>query len=446
MMRIHFLIIFLLWGFLSVVEASFQKPNVIFILADDMGWGDLSSHGHPYFKTPHLDKLASQGIDIHQFYVAASICSPSRAGFLTGQFPMRYGIHSPFYLETNIKGNQSDWLDPKAPSVARIFKEAGYYTGICGKWHLVEEFKGRMLDAPKPSDFGFDEWHLMRGPWEADLDKDFNHQVYPTATKFIRDNKHRPFYLTVTLHETHVPYLPSKESLNAASGLDPMIQKYAASVADLDRGIGQILEALKEGRIEGNTLIIFSSDNGPAKAKNDPEDKNGERFNAGSTGGRRGWKGQVYEGGIHQPFIARWPGHIPEGKVDQESVMAAVDYLPTVCKAVGIQIPSDYFGDGESRLDVLFGNPKPRTKPLFWYGGGQYAVRDGQWKYVTGNNQEPDELFDIVVDPNETSNVANKNRALSERLKKMVTEWKGTHPVTPNPECLSKSRNDLPRS
>ncbi len=421
-------------------QASTAKPNVLFILADDMGWGDLSCHGHPQYKTPNLDRLASQGIDVQQFYVAAPICSPSRAGFLTGQSPMRYGIRMPYALDVNIKENQPDWLDPRAPSVARLLQGAGYHTGIIGKWHLVEEFQGRMVDAPTPAAYGFNEWQLMRGPWAPALDKDFNHQVYQAAVDFLRDNRQRPFYLTVTMHETHVPYLPSKSALQAVTDLPEMQRKYAASVIDADRGIGRILDALREHSLEQNTLVLFSSDNGPARRKDDPEDPHGERFNAGATGGRRGWKGEVYEGGIHQPFIARWPGHIPAGKVDTVNVLAGVDFLPTVCAAVGVALPADYKGDGENRLPVLTGKVLPRTTPLFWYAAGQYAVRDQHWKLVTGKNGKPAELFDIVADPGESQDLAAKHQEIVRKLEEMLRDWHAALPTSPVPACLSKSR------
>ncbi|HEY5312724.1 MAG TPA: sulfatase-like hydrolase/transferase, partial [Pirellulales bacterium] len=224
---------------LNAADAPLKRPNIVFIFADDWGWGDLSCHGHPWLKTPNLDKLASEGIDFQQFNVLNPVCSPSRTAATTGMYPSRFCIHQHFAPGINVERGMPDWLDPQAPTLARFLKDAGYRTGHFGKWHLTNS---GAVGAPQPSAYGFDEAAVFNGPGrEAGL-----HDTAGNAVKFIRASKDGPFYLNVWLHESHTAHVPTPESMQKWKHLDEQQQVYSAVITDGDMAVGQVLEALKE--------------------------------------------------------------------------------------------------------------------------------------------------------------------------------------------------------
>jgi arylsulfatase A-like enzyme len=279
-----------------------SKPNIVFIFADDWGWGDLSCHGNTWLKTPHLDQLAGDGIDFRQFNVLNPVCSPSRTAATTGVFPARFCIHQHFAPHSNVKRGMPDWLDPKAPTLARFLKNAGYRTGHFGKWHLTDEV---CKDAPTPAAYGFDESALFieTGPMAG------FHDTATNAVRFIRENKSRPFYLNVWIHESHLPHQPCRESLEKWKNLDDQKRVYAAVITDGDNKVGAVLDALKETGVADNTIAIFSSDNGPewTRGKRQQIDVNaiynprrsgyGGYYSVGETGGLRGRKRSLFKGG-----------------------------------------------------------------------------------------------------------------------------------------------------
>jgi len=425
------------WAALHAADAPAPKPNIVLILADDLGYGDLGCQGHPDYKTPNLDRMAGEGIRLTQFTAAAPICSPSRAGILTGKFPAHFGIFSPLQYPRNKEIGQPDWLDPRAMTLPRLLQDNGFNTAIRGKWHLVEEREQVMADAPQPLAYGFMSWELMRGPWNGKLKPV---ESFDSAIRYLREKPKSPFFLEITAHEPHVPYIASKEALAANRHLDERSRKYAASVTDLDRGVGRVLDTLREMNLDANTLVIFTSDNGAAKWTDDPNASHGQYHNRGSNGILRGWKGELYEGGIRVPFIARWPGRIPAGKVDSNSVVSGVDLLPTLAAAAGVIVPGDHQGDGENRLAVLEGKPAPRSKPLFWRTVSQLAVRDGELKLVTQLDGSQPELFDLAGDANESRNLAADRPEETARLSKALRAWFETLPKQVDPACCSKAR------
>ena len=413
------------------------RPNVVFILADDLGWGDVGCHGHPLYQTPNIDKMAREGMDIQQFSVAAPICSPSRAGIITGRFPARFGILYPFQMDRNIAINQPDWLDPHPLTLPRLLQQAGFATAICGKWHLVEERAKVMSDAPTPAAYGFQTWELMRGPWESAISP---RQSFDAGIAYLKKTPQQPFFLELTTHEPHVPYIPSQEALASNAHVDERSRQYAASVTDLDNGVGRVLATLHELHLEQNTLVIFTSDNGPASPHNDPKAAYGQYYNAGSAGGLRGYKGQLYEGGVRTPLIVRWPGHVPAGKVDGTSAINGVDVLPTLAAATGTPVPADWGGDGVNRLEVLKGHPSVRPQPLFWRTTEQESVRDGDWKLVRSRKQGTSELFDLVKDPHEAQDMAKGQPEQAARLTALLQAWTMGLPTEPDPACCSQAR------
>jgi N-acetylgalactosamine-6-sulfatase len=430
------------------------RPNIIFIFADDWGWGDLSCHGHPWLKTPHLDRLASEGVDFQQFNVLNPVCSPSRTAVLTGHYPARYSVHEHFAApEQNHERGMPDWLDTKAPTLPRFLQQAGYRTAHFGKWHLTS---AQVQGAPHPEAYGYDTAAVFNGGkgWPAaDL-----HATASNAVTFIKANKDKPFFINVWIHESHVPHVPTPESMERWKHLDEQKQVYSAVITDGDNAVGTILDALKAEGLEDNTIVMFSSDNGPEWTGSKPVDKksginaNVRRsydtyYSIGSTGGLRGRKRSLYEGGVRTPFIMRWPGHTPAGIRNTTTVFTALDLLPTLCAAVGLTLPADYQGDGENMLDAFQGKAVTRTRAIFWqWTGGKtepdlwprLAVREGDWKLALTADAKRVELHHITEDRAEAIDVAKDYPDIVARLTRLALDWKATLPEKPNPECISK--------
>jgi len=436
----------------AVAAGKPMPPNIVFIFADDWGWGDLASHGHPWLKTPHLDRLAREGTDFQQFNVLNPVCSPSRAAAMTGMFPSRFGIHQHFAAPAqNLARTMPDWLDARAPTIARFLQQAGYRTAHFGKWHLTNR---NTHGAPAPTAYGFDEFAVFNGGAEtasADL-----HATPENAARFIAANKDRPFYLNVWLHESHLPHVPTKASLEKWQHLDEQKRVYAAVITDGDNAVGRVLDALEAAGVAHNTLVIFSSDNGPettaAKTQQSSRDDDagvagyGGYYSVGSSGGLRGEKRSLFEGGVRVPFLVRWPGHTPASTINTTTVLTAVDLLPTVCAAAGITLPSDYHGDGENLLAALQGQPVKRTKPVFWAWTGKaadpdwwprLAVRDGDWKLLLTDAAKRVALHRLSTDRAEAVDVARDHPEIVARLTQLALAWHATLPTTVDPSCIS---------
>ena len=438
----------------SLHAADASKPNIVFIFADDWGWGDLSCHGHPWLKTPNLDRLAGEGTDFHQFNVLNPVCSPSRAAALTGMFPARFSIHQHFAPNLNAARGMPDWLDPKAPTIARYLKNGGYRTGHFGKWHLTNT---GAPGAPHPSEYGFDESAVYVGPGDAKSQADV-HDTARNAVRFIRESKGQPFFVNVWIHQSHTPHKPTKESMEKWKHLDEQKQVYSAVITDGDNAVGEVLAALKQEGVENNTIVLFSSDNGPEGTgnqkyvgKNVADARNGydTYYSIGQTGGLRGRKRSLFEGGVNVPFIVRWPGHTPAGAQDAKTVFTTVDLLPTLCAAAGVSLPTDYRADGENLLDALNGKTITRTRPIFWEWRGpnpepdlwpRLAVREGDWKLAMTYDAKRVELHHLPNDRAEAKDSAKEHPEVVARLSRLALEWKATLPEKPNPECISKEK------
>ena len=412
--------------FAPLLACAADKPNILFIFADDWGWGDLSCHGHPYVKTPNIDRLAKEGTDFHRFTVASGVCSPSRTAVMTGHFPARYNIDGHFaWVPSNAKRNMPDWLDPKAPLLPRMLQKAGYATAHYGKWHLANNM---IPDSPLPGIYGYDEYGAFNCAGEQmPVHEDSKHAV-AFIEKAVSNEK--PFFVNLWLHEPHTPFhtVPKYEwrfrhMENEADRI------YASVLSHADDRVGEVLDALDRLEISDNTLVIFSSDNGPARASGKSELKLsydtatgagwGIAASKGITGGRRGYKASLFEGGVGVPFIARWPGKIAAGKVDDRSLMSAVDLLPTFCEIAGADLPDGYTPDGVSQVDTLKGKPAPvREKPLFWKYPSRwpapknrpdhwvtYAVVHKNWKLVSNRDGSHVELHDIASSPYERNDL-----------------------------------------
>jgi len=435
-------------------KTATNRPNVIFILADDLGWGDLGCYGNKQIKTPNLDRLAKQGTLFTQFYVNGSVCSPSRCAFMTGQYPARHKIHGHYAThELNQARGMSNWLDPKVPNVASLLHQAGYATAHFGKWHL-----GNGEGAPPPPDYGFDQTRTGNSTFrdstgESWSEPDITFRAKSSAAivdetiRFITAHKDKPFYVNAWMFVPHAPLNPTDEQMEpykhfSSGGKDfpfkSAAQIYYGSVTDMDKHIGRLLDALDELGLADNTLVFFTSDNGPE----DIHISNAGHSGIGSAGPFRGRKRSLYEGGIRLPGIIRWPGKVPAGVVDNTSVVAGVDWLPTVCKLAGIQVPAGHALDGEDQSDVFLGRPRPRKTPLMWewrfhvfgepfHRSPILAIREGDWKLLLNPDRSRVELYDIPRDPTQMNNLAEKHPDTVVALATKVLDWQATLPKGP---------------
>jgi N-acetylgalactosamine-6-sulfatase len=431
--------------------AEERSPNIVFLLADDLGWGDLSCHGSSFIKTPNIDGLARQGTDFRQFYTTSPVCSPSRAGFMTGRFPARFRIHTAIGgVRKNVDIGQVDWLDPQAVTLPRLLQGAGYVTGHFGKWHLQS---GQADDAPLPGAYGVDESALFAGTSHPDAERTIEHdEIWDAAADFIRRHRDRPFFVNVWMHETHLAHYPSEESLALNQHLDERQRIYAAVATDADRGVGRILGVLDELGLAGETIVIFSSDNGPENTHASMLELRGGYggyYSVGETGGHRGRKRSLYDGGTSTPFIVRWPGHVPAGRVDESSVLSATDLLPTLCAAVGVELPTDYAGDGESVLAAWEGGEFRRSRPIFWDWNGtdrpptnwpRWAVRDGDWKLLVNDDGMRKELYQVSEDGGESNDLAKEHPEQVSELAAQLEAWRESLPAEIPADCVSRRR------
>ncbi|MEQ1749065.1 MAG: sulfatase [Prosthecobacter sp.] len=355
--------------FLTTAVMAAEKPNVVIILADDLGYGDLGCYGHPKFKTPRIDQMAAEGARLTQFNTPAPFCAPTRASLMTGRYPFRCGMSQ---NPAPDGGPVADALAlPKSEvTLAQVLKSAGYVTGMVGKWHLGH--KAGWL----PTERGFDEYfgipysNDMRPVQVLDGTKVVEYPVVQTtltqrytdrAVNFIKRNAAKPFFLYFAEAMPHKPLAASeKHYKKSGAGL------YGDVIMDLDESVGRVLDALKEAGVDDKTLVLFSSDNGA--------------WFGGSTGGLRGMKGTNWEGAYRVPMIARWPGKIPAGQVsDQLAVM--MDLFATVLKATDTKLPDGRLLDGKDIMPLLTGAAKSPHEIIYGQQGTHLVtVRDARWK------------------------------------------------------------------
>jgi arylsulfatase A-like enzyme len=406
------------------IALAAERPNIVFIMADDLGYGDLGCYGQQRIETPHIDRLAAEGTRFTQVYAGSTVCAPSRCSLMTG-------LHNGHArIRDNVPGGIA--LRDDDVTVAEVLRTAGYRTGAVGKWGLgVHGSQG------KPNDQGFDDWY-------GHVDQDQAHFYYPDhlwdndrvvllpgnrgeargqytqdlfterALRFIRRSRDGPFFLYLPYTIPHWSDFPGRSDESQIVPSDapytdrdwPQVEKnYAAMVTRMDADVGRIMRLLAELKIDDRTIVFFTSDNGPsAEAKHDPD------F-FGSRGPLRGVKRDVYEGGIRVPMVVRWHGHVPAGAVS-DAVWAFWDVMPTLAELAGATISHPI--DGRSMTAALRGDPAPRHEFLYWdYGHtrGRYqqAVRFGDWKAVRTGADRPIELYNLIDDLGETRDVAARH-------------------------------------
>ena len=431
----------------AVAQNDEKRPNIILLLADDMGHRDLSCFGSPNVKTPHIDKLAAEGLTFTKFYAASAVCTPTRASIMTGRYPLRFSINKHF--------NDVDlWLPESATTVAELLRDAGYNTAHVGKWHLgglhVDESGKRLNTQPGPRQHGFDNYQtqieqqpvrrtmgrkrtlfrqggtvLLRNGQKVAQDDPYYKKHLTEANgdyamemleKFSAEDK--PFFLNVWWLVPHKPYEPAPSPHwedTAADGISDNQHRLRSMIQHMDAKVGQLLAKLESLGIADNTIIVFASDNGASTE--------------GDVGELRDRKGSLHEGGIRVPMIVRWPAEIKAGQ-KTTTFAHTTDFLPTFCEAAGIELPEDMPLDGISLLSYFKGNqpPTPQQRgPMVWhldrYRGEKRRKKNamtevamqGQWKLLARYGQ-PAELFDLVADPYEKQNLIDEYPEVTKTL------------------------------
>jgi len=410
-----------------------QRPNILILLCDDLGYGDLGAFGNATIRSPNLDRLAAEGVKLTQCYSASPVCSPSRAGLLTGRNPNRLGIYDWIPAQSGV------FLRPGEMTIARLLKGAGYRTCHLGKWHLNSRTDG---SEPTPGDAGFDHWMYTQNNAAP------SHQ---NPINFIRDGKptgrlagpssriladeaihwldtkgEGPFFLNVWFHESHEPVAAAPEFLAEYPGEDNLDRRhYLADVTQVDAAIGRILRYLDDHHLRESTFVFFTSDNGPETLRR----YRGAERSYGSPGPLRGMKLHITEAGYRVPGIVRWPGHAQPGTEISEPV-CSVDLLPTACALAGIDPPRDRPLDGASFLPIFEGRPIARPHPLYWEyqlaisRPWSIALRDGPWKLLANAQLDRFQLYNVAEDVGERRDLA---AAQPGRVQAMAEIMKALH-------------------
>ena len=400
-----------------------RKPNIIIILADDYGYGDVGCYGSKRFNTPHLDALAAGGLRFTDFHSNGAVCSPTRAAFLTGRYQQRTGISG----VVTAADHRHTGLDLGETTFAEVLKPAGYVTALFGKWHL-----GYLPDY-NPVRQGFDEFigyvsgnidyhaHLdqtgMEDWWEQEeLNPECGYTtdlITDHGVDFIQRNREKPFLLYIAHEAPHYPFQgrndPPRYTRENGRTNDPVTQEvYREMIEVMDEGVGRIHQAVIDADLIDNTLIIFFSDNGPS--------------GLGSAGALRGNKGQLWEGGHRVPAIAYWPGKIEAGRVSNLTAMGA-DLLPTMVAISGTALAEDLKLDGINLLPHLIDNKQPAPRPLFWSHNNQLAIRQGDFKLITNKSFSETSLYNLRFDLGEETNIAGHHPDLVQELLKTLEAW-----------------------
>ncbi len=394
-------------------SAGASKPNVVFILADDMGWADVGYH-NALIHTPHIDRLAKEGVCFRQHYVMPT-CTPTRVGFMTGHYPSRYGVVAPAYGEIF----RSDTV-----TLATALRDSGYSTHLSGKWHMGSPPQWTPLQYGFDSSYGYfhgqiDPYthHYKTGArsWHRN-DEYLDEQGHATdlitneALRVIESRHDKPFFLYVAYSVPHYPLDEPEKWTSMYEGkiAEPSRRWLAASITHMDDGIGRIVAALDRTRLRDNTLIVFVSDNGGQRTWRSESQYHGRYVDKphtvlGDNKPLRGWKGDVYEGGIRVPALANWPGVLERGRCD--APIHIVDWMPTLCALAGYRAPRDLHWDGIDVWGSVQGTASPE-RSMYWKAPRFSAVRRGDWKLVIGNDGANAELYDLAADPYETHDLA----------------------------------------
>lgn len=407
--------------------ANESHPNIIFILADDLGWGDLSCYGRPDYRTPNIDLLASQGTKFTDAYSASAVCTPTRCAYITGQYPARFkiGLEEPL-----VAANSNVGLEPNQKTIASLLKQSGYNTALFGKWHLG--FRPEW----GPNAHGFDEFFgILAGAGDYFLHKnglgqpDLYENLTPVerngyitdllterAVNYVKKPRSAPFFLSLHYTAPHWPWQGRKggdvvhfsdkapEPATMAAG--GSLKLYAQMMESLDDGVGRVMQSIKAAGLDKNTLVIFTSDNG------------GERFSY--LWPFSGKKGDLFEGGIRVPALVRWPGVVPTNRVTQQMAIT-MDWTTTILAAAKADASAGPSFDGIDLLPLLKGSSRVIDRTFFWRIYAKDAMREGKWKYV--RDGEARRLFDLSVDQHEQADFSNEHPKILQRLMREFDKW-----------------------
>lgn len=371
----------------AAVGFAADRPNFVLVLADDLGYGDLHCYGSKEMQTPHLDRFATEGVRLTSCYAGHPNCSPSRTALMTGRTPTRVGVRNWIPEQSPMHLRQSE------VTIAKLLKQAGYATCHSGKWHLNGYFN--KPNQPQPKDHGFDHWFstqnnagpshknpnnfVRNGEPVGEQEGYSAHLVADEAIRWLKSGRDaaKPFFLYVCFHEPHEPIAADEKYTKLYPSDTATYSAHHGCITQMDDAFGRIMQTLDDLKLRENTFVMFTSDNGPAITPAHPH---------GSAGPLRNKKGSVFEGGIREPGIIRWPGKTQPGSTSDEPV-CGVDFLPTVCEIAGLQVPADRKLDGASIVPVFSGGKVDRKTPLYWHfnqaaGGPQIALRSGDWKIL----------------------------------------------------------------
>ena len=431
------------------IENGSEFPNIIIIFTDDQGYGDLASYGNTEMNTPHTDRMAEEGMRFTDFYVAAGVCTPSRAALLTGSYPKRVGLAHRVLFPFSYTG-----LHPDEITIAELLKTKGYATALVGKWHLghhlpflpIRQGFDYYFGIPYSNDMGHNDYEnlspgFISGPIpvlrnekviETDPDQRVITRRYTDeAINFITDHRNEPFFLYLAHSMPHVPIAASPHFEGTSDyGL------YGDVIEEIDWGVGQILDHLEKMGIDENTIVAFMSDNGAKKWEGDwgwvwtddnldgRTEKGDITYRHGSNDPLRGAKNSTWEGGMRVPFIIRWPGEIPAGKVTNK-VATAMDLLPTIAGIVDVKLPDDRIIYGHDIWPILSGDPNAESpyEAFYYYRDDRLqAVRSGKWKLhvYRPNEGKVQLLYDLESDIGETTDVSEQNPEIVSRLEEFA--------------------------
>jgi arylsulfatase A-like enzyme len=403
---------------------ALAQPNIIYIMTDDMGYGDLSGYGHKEYTTPNLDKLAAQGIKFVNAYSAGPLCTPTRVAFMTGRYPARtpVGLIEPL---TGVK-DSAIGLTPEFPSIASLVKTKGYETAIVGKWHLGSQprhspnkngfdyffgFKSGAADYISHTGYG-GQPDLYENDRQISVDGYLTELISQKASEYITKKHSKAFFLIVNYNAPHWPWQapgdkPYPNKMDFREGGSS--QTYAAMMKSLDDGIGELMRAIDAAGISEQTIVIFTNDNG------------GERYS--DNGGLTNSKGTLWEGGIRVPAFVRWPGHIKSNTVT-EQVAVTMDWSKTILSIAGAKERKDFPSDGLNLLPLMTGSKKITDRTLYWrttQRTNQKAIRMEKWKYL--RDEKGEYLFDLSNDQQEKSNLRAKYPEVFAKLKDKYADW-----------------------
>ncbi len=419
MKRTAILVILIVGGFLTLSAKDSKRPNIILVMADDQGWGQMGYYNHPILKTPNLDKMAENGIRFNRFYAGAPVCSPTRASVLTGRSNDRTGVYAHGYA-----------MCKQEKTIAQALQKAGYKTVHFGKWHL-NGLKGPGVpifanDDRNPRQFGFDEWLSVSNFFDIDPIMSHNGEfvemkgesseiIVNEALRFIEKEKDngKPLFVVIWYGSPHAPWRAYENDKKTFAGLDENAQNHYGELVKMDKSIGDLRNGLRSMKIEDNTLVWFNSDNGGLP-----------NFGPETVGGLRGYKGKIYEGGLRVPCIIEWPAEIKQSRITDYPA-STMDIFPTIADLV--ELPESDMVlpvDGASIKELFTTDLNKREKPIPFRYQGKAAIVDNNYKLISLDiNKNEFELYDLEKDPNETKNIIDTEKEIANQMIDKFKIW-----------------------